>query len=65
MNRRGVVGQASSLSPRASCPRKELGLEAPATGWKPVLLNHKWIQHIVPSGANAVRDCLSDEFLGP
>jgi len=39
MNRRDEVGQASSLSPRASCPRKELGLEAPATGWKPVLLS--------------------------
>ena len=29
MYRRDVVGRASSLSPRASCPRKELGLEAP------------------------------------
>ena len=34
-----IVGQASSLSPRASCPRKQLGLEAPETGWKPVLLS--------------------------
>src|SRR5881628_3034949 len=39
MNRSDVVGQASSLSPRASCPRKKLGLEAQETGWKPVLLS--------------------------
>ena len=39
MNCTDVVGQASSLSPRASCPRRKLGLEAPETGWKPVLLS--------------------------
>jgi len=32
-----LQGQASSLSPRASCPKMTLGLEAPETGWKPVL----------------------------
>src|SRR5206468_9911910 len=41
-----IVGQASSLSPRASCPRRDPGLEAPETGWKPVLLllSRSWSQ---------------------
>ena len=42
-----------------------LGLESRATGWKPVLLDSEWIQHIVKPGADAVRNGSSDELFGP
>jgi hypothetical protein len=34
-----LVAQASSLHGRASCPRSNLGLEAPTAGWKPAPLS--------------------------
>src|SRR5437867_10655774 len=49
--------QASSLSPRASCTRRKLGLEAPETGWKPVLLSRssRNLQHPLNGQSGALQ----------